>query len=131
MLLMVREARARDDAEWNRRVATRFPIRREVKYKVDRGRSFATGSGSTVNIGSGGVLFTTADQLTFGQRVELSVNWPASLNETCALTFVARGHVIRAELKRAAMRIESYRFRTRAMPASQVATESATVNAVR
>jgi len=45
--------------------------------------------------------------------VELSVNWPARLDGTCALQFVATGRVVRSELNRAAVRIERYEFKTR------------------
>jgi hypothetical protein len=45
--------------------------------------------------------------------VELSVNWPARLDGTCALKFVALGRVVRSEANRAAVRIERYEFRTR------------------
>ena len=49
-----------------------------------------------------------------GRMVEISVNWPARLDGTCALKFVASGRVIRSEENRAAVRIERYEFRTRA-----------------
>jgi hypothetical protein len=48
-----------------------------------------------------------------GRMVELSVNWPARLDGTCPLQFVATGRVVRAEARRAAVRIERYEFRTR------------------
>jgi len=46
--------------------------------------------------------------------VEIAVNWPARLDGTCPLKFVATGRVIRSEPDRAAVRIERYEFRTRA-----------------
>jgi hypothetical protein len=72
------------------------------------------GTGRTLNIGSGGVLFTTEEQLPLGRSVELSVNWPARLDGTCPLKFVAVGRVVRSEAEIAAVRIERYEFRTRA-----------------
>ena len=45
--------------------------------------------------------------------VELSVNWPARLDGTCPLQFVATGRVIRSEDDRAAVRIERYEFAPR------------------
>jgi hypothetical protein len=74
----------------------------------------AIGTGKTLNIGSGGVLFTTEDELPLGRTVELSVNWPARLDGTCPLKFVAVGRVVRTEAVIAAVRIERYEFRTRA-----------------
>ena len=74
-----------------------------------------SGSGTTLNIGSGGILFTTEEKLPLGRMVELSVNWPARLDGTCPLQFVATGRVVRAEMTRAAVRIERYEFRTRSV----------------
>jgi hypothetical protein len=72
-----------------------------------------SGSGTTLNMGSGGLLFTTQDKLPVGRMVEVSVNWPARLDGVCPLQFVATGRVIRSENQRAAVRIERYEFRTR------------------
>ena len=72
-----------------------------------------SGVGSTLNIGSGGILFTTKDKLPLGQMVELSVSWPAMLDGICPLQFVATGRVVRSEAQRAAVRIERYAFKTR------------------
>ncbi len=72
-----------------------------------------TGSGKTLNFGSGGLLFTTEDRLPVGRTVELSVNWPALLGGKCPLQFVATGRVVRSESNRAAVKIERYEFRTR------------------
>jgi len=73
-----------------------------------------SGAGKTLNIASGGVLFTTEDALPLGRTVELSVNWPAKLDGACPLKFVAIGRVVRADARIAAVRIERYEFRTRA-----------------
>jgi len=69
----------------------------------------------TLNIGSGGILFTTEDKLPLGRTVELSVSWPARLDGTCPLQFVATGRVVRSEDDRAAVRIERYEFKTRGL----------------
>jgi hypothetical protein len=73
------------------------------------------GCGTTLNIGSGGILFTTEERLPLGRTVELSVNWPARLDGICPLQFVATGRVVRSDLQRAAVRIERYEFRTRSV----------------
>lgn len=98
-----------------RRETIRFPLCEDVKYKLVQGKIVTTGTGTTLNIGSGGVLFTTQQRLPLGRLVELSVNWPARLDGTCPLKFVATGRVIRSEPDRAAVRIERYEFRTRAV----------------
>lgn len=97
-----------------RRGTSRFPVREEVRYRVVHSKSAkASGSGVTLNIGSGGILFTTQETLPIGRMVEISVNWPARLGGSCPLKFVATGRVVRSEPDKAAIRIEKYEFRTR------------------
>jgi hypothetical protein len=106
-----------DGGTSERRGTSRFPVREEVKYKILHTQLLnTTGSGQTLNIGSGGILFTTEERLPIGRMVEIAVNWPARLDGTCALKFVAVGRVVRADLNRAAVRIERYEFRTRRTP---------------
>lgn len=96
-----------------RRGTTRFPVREEVKYRVHGKSDSTTGSGKTLNIGSGGILFTTEERLPMGRTVEIQVNWPARLGGTCPLKFVALGRVVRSDADKAAVRIERYEFKTR------------------
>ena len=97
-----------------RRRTSRFPVREDVRYRVVQSKAQkVSGAGTTLNIGSNGILFTTEDRLPLGRMVELSVNWPARLDGTCALQFVATGRVVRSEQSRAAVRIERYEFKTR------------------
>ncbi len=96
-----------------RRAADRFPIEREVRYKVLSKKSADEGGlGKTVNISSTGVLFTTEKLLIPGRRLEVAINWPAQLNAKCSLRLVARGRIVRFEDGKAAMEIQQYEFRT-------------------
>ena len=96
-----------------RRGSDRFPIEREVRYRILNKRSTAEeGTGKTVNISSNGVLFTTDQILVPGKRLELSISWPAQLDNRCQLKLVARGRVARLEQGRAAIEIQQYEFRT-------------------
>lgn len=107
----------------DRRETSRFPVRENVKYTIVHSRAHkTTGSGKTLNFGSGGLLFTTEDRLPLGRIVELSVNWPALLGGTCPLQFVATGRVVRSESNRAAVKIERYEFRTRGAASAAAAT---------
>jgi hypothetical protein len=96
----------------DRRHSDRFPIEREVKYRVLSKRAEEAGDGKTVNISSSGVLFTSEHVLLPGRRLEVSISWPAQLNSQCALKLVARGRVVRFEEGCAAMEIQQYEFRT-------------------
>jgi PilZ domain len=97
----------------DRRQSDRFPIEREVRYRVlNKRNGDEVGDGRTINISSAGVLFTSGQMLLPGRRLELSISWPAQLNNKCALKLVARGRVVRFEQGRAAMEIQQYEFRT-------------------
>ena len=101
------------DAEMtDRRAAVRFPIEQEVRYKVFNRNTIEMGAGRTINMSSNGVLFTTERALSPGERLEVAVNWPAQLDNRCALKLVTTGRVIRSEGDRAAIAIERYEFRT-------------------
>ena len=52
-----------------RRKSKRWPIEREVRYKVVNGQKDISGSGKTINISSGGVLFTTEYTLSERQSI--------------------------------------------------------------
>ena len=98
----------------DRRETNRFPVREEVRYRVLHAKgSPASGVGMTLDIGSGGILFTTQGRLPMGRLVEVAVNWPARLGGTCPLQFVAVGKVVRSEATKAAVQIEHYEFKTR------------------
>jgi len=105
-----------------RRASGRFPIREEVLYTLldSKGRCEAC-AGVTLDMSSGGILFTTAEALDPGKRLEVSVNWPARLDGTCRLKLVAMGRVVRSEQDRAAIVIEHYEFRTRGAKTFQAA----------
>jgi hypothetical protein len=96
-----------------RRVADRFPIEREVRYKViDKRKEKEGGSGKTINMSSNGVLFTTERSLIPGRRVEVAISWPAQLNGSVPLKLVARGRIVRCVEGKAAIAIQQYEFRT-------------------
>jgi hypothetical protein len=101
----------------DRRSADRFPIEREVRFKVLSRKTSAEGEsgfGMTINMSSNGVLFTTDRYLLPGRRLEVSISWPAQLNSKVSLKLVARGRVVRSEEGRAAIEIHQYEFRTQA-----------------
>jgi PilZ domain len=97
----------------DRRSSDRFPIERDVRYSVmNRRGGDEVGEGRTINMSSSGVLITSPQMLLPGRRLELSISWPAQLNNKVALKLVARGRVVRFEQGRAAVEIQQYEFRT-------------------
>lgn len=97
----------------DRRHSDRFPIERDVRFRVLNKRGGEeTGGGKTLNISSSGVLFTSEQMLLPGRRLELSISWPVQLNDLVPLKLVARGRVVRFEQGVAALEIQQYEFRT-------------------
>lgn len=100
-----------------RRRSSRFPIERELRYKTLNQRTeILAGIGKTLNISSSGVLFTSDHDLPVGTRLEVSISWPAQLNEKCLLNLVARGRVSRYSEGQLALQIQQYEFRTQSRP---------------
>lgn len=102
----------------DRRGAKRLSIERDVQYRVlTRRDGDPEGEGKTLNMSSSGVLFTTKETLLPGRRMELSISWPAQLDNKCALKLVARGRVVRFEGNAAALEIMQHEFRTKSSKA--------------
>jgi len=98
----------------DRRGSNRFPFREEVRYRILSAKA-AGGEcyGRTIDMSSGGVLFTTEAALPHGRLIEIAVNWPARLGGVCPLQFVAVGRVVRSDSASAAVHIRKYQFKTR------------------
>jgi hypothetical protein len=107
---------SRDPSE--RRARLRFPIGRDVYYRCLSGGNVSDeGVGKIVNVSSSGVRFTTAHALSVGKRVEVTVEWPALIDNKCQMKLVIRGWVIRSDSNSAAIKTEHHEFRTRGLKA--------------
>ena len=101
--------------ENDRRRKMRFPIERDLRYKIaENGVVIASGIGKTLNIGSGGVSFQAEQQLTPGAFVELSVSWPALLGDDTPMRLIVFGRILRCTGLKTACTIDKYEFRTQA-----------------
>lgn len=112
---MTLESTSAPSIQNERRASDRFPIARELRYRVLSKRTHGEieeGTGTTINISSNGVLFACDQSLPAGRRVELSISWPAELDNRCQLKLIARGRVTRQEDGRTAVEIQQYEFRT-------------------
>jgi ActR/RegA family two-component response regulator len=98
----------------DRRTNARFPCRLAVSYQALE-RPFFSGvaTSETLNISSKGLLFATSEALQPGQLLQVSVDWPARLENQVPLKLVAEGRIVRNLNGQAAMRIDKYEFRTR------------------
>jgi CheY-like chemotaxis protein len=98
----------------DRRTNARFPCRLAVSYQALE-HPFLSGvaTSETLNISSKGLLFSTEEALQPGQLLQVSVDWPARLENQVPLKLVAEGRIVRNLNGLAAMRIDKYEFRTR------------------
>ncbi|MGD0771896.1 MAG: PilZ domain-containing protein [Candidatus Solibacter sp.] len=102
-------------SEDEKRSKHRFAIERDVRYKIaKRGVPVASGSGHTIDVGSGGVAFIAEQPLAPGMFVELSISWPVLLADTCPMRFVVFGRILRSTGRKTVCTIEKYEFRTQA-----------------
>jgi CheY-like chemotaxis protein len=104
--------------EAERRINARFDCHLAVSYQSLE-KPFISGQGTseTLNISSKGVLFRANEALEPGQLIQVSVDWPARLENQVPLKLVAEGRIVRNVKGVAAMTIEKYEFRTRRTPA--------------
>ena len=94
-------------------------MEREIRYRVlEQDRIIAVGSGKTINLSSNGVAFVTDQDLPPGAFIELSIAWPALLENRCPLQLIGFGRVLRSAHGTVASTMEQYEFRTlaRAVP---------------
>jgi hypothetical protein len=105
----------RADQPNDRRSKFRFPMRRELRYKLLKdGAPTEAGSGETVDIGSGGIGFAIGRDLPVGSFIEMSVSWPVLLDQSCPMRLNVFGRVVRNDTGKCACTIDKYEFRTQA-----------------
>lgn len=115
---------AEKKAAAERRVNARFPIPLAVSYQtLEHPILSGQGISETLNISSKGLLFTSNEQFQAGQLVQVSLDWPARLENQIPLKLVAEGRIVRNSNGQTAMTIDKYEFRTRRV--AKVATTDA------
>jgi CheY-like chemotaxis protein len=113
----------------DRRTNARFPCHLAVSYQALEHPFFSgVATSETLNISSKGLLFATEEALQPGQLLQVSVDWPARLENQVPLKLVAEGRIVRNLNGLAAMRIDKYEFRTRRTKAQNPAAGSNSEN---
>ncbi|SRR5260370_10946033 len=111
---IARRVRLQKELSSDRRASVRFPVSLEVRYSVvGRRGPVETGSGRTIDMSSSGLSFAADRTLSIGQKLDLSIDWPARLDGDVRLQLVASGVVVRSSGAVTALRIERHEFRTR------------------
>jgi hypothetical protein len=102
----------------DRRVGARFPIERDIHYKLVHKGGNEEGTGRSINISSGGILFTSDCHLPPGTGIEVTISWPVLLDAEVNLRLVTRGQVVRSASGTIAVKIYRYEFRNELADAS-------------
>jgi PilZ domain len=98
--------------EWpERRAKRRFPIALPIRCREVSGTLDVVGS--VHDISSKGLAFICSEVLYSGTEVELWIDWPFALSETCALQLKGFGRVVRNDRLSTAISISRYEFFTR------------------
>jgi hypothetical protein len=101
------------DTPVEQRAKKRFVMEREIRYRVlEQDKIIAVGNGKTLNLSSSGVAFVTENDLPVGAFIELSIAWPALLENRCPLQLIGFGRVLRSSGGTVASTIAQYEFRT-------------------
>jgi hypothetical protein len=72
-----------------------------------------TGSGRTIDLSSSGLSFTADKPLETGQKLDVSIDWPALLDGGVKLQLIVSGVVVRTDGTTTALQIRRHEFRTR------------------
>ena len=94
-----------------RRRRLRFPMKTDLRYQISGREKTANGTGQAENISSRGLAFRSDVPLYPGLRLNVSMAWPAKLDETM-LRLAFEGVVLRVSGGLAVVSIERPHFRT-------------------
>lgn len=98
----------------------RYHLQLELKWKlIRRRRVLDTGTGQTVNLSSGGILFDAGRHLPEGLNVKLSIAWPVLLHNVAPMQLVATGKIVRGDGHQVAIRTMQHEFRTVGIPSER------------
>src|SRR5438552_18939289 len=117
MLLAAPQLNENEGIAGDRREGRRYSIQMDLRWRLIRRRKLlSSGSGSTVDLSSAGILFDAGRPLPAGLDVELSIAWPVLLNDKSPMQLVVTGRIIRCNANHVAFRMVQHEFRTVAAP---------------
>src|SRR5438552_2416833 len=117
MLLAAPQLNENEGIAGDRREGRRYSIQMDLRWRLIRRRKLlSSGSGSTVDLSSAGILFDAGRPLPAGLDVELSIAWPVLLNDKSPMQLVVSGRIVRSNGNHVAFRMVQHEFRTVATP---------------
>jgi len=103
-----------------RRRDRRYEIQLDLRWRlIRRRRVLESGLGHTIDLSSGGIHFETDRPLPAGLNVELSIAWPAMLQNMAPLQLVVSGRIVRSNGRRTAIQKHAHEFRTAGIASDQ------------
>ena len=95
------------------RLHHRYPVELELRYTLlNQEQPARLGSGRSLNISSGGVLFNADGVLPPSGHILLTMKWPYLLDSAVALELVISGRIVRSYANAVAVKAEHHEFRT-------------------
>ena len=102
----------------DRRQDRRYELQLDVKWSlIRRRRVLDTGTGQTIDMSSGGILFDAGRHLPEGLNVELSITWPVLLHNVAPMQLKASGRIVRSTGRKVAIQTTAHEFRTAGLSA--------------
>src|SRR5215471_5642725 len=102
-----------DSISGDRRSDRRYQLQLDLKWKlIRRRRVLDTGTGQTIDLSSGGILFDAGRHLPEGLNVEVAINWPVLLHSVAPMQLVVFGRIKRSNGRAAAIQCVQHEFRT-------------------
>src|SRR6266568_5296710 len=99
-----RQATEGDAIAGDRRQDRRYELTLDIRWKlIRRRRVLDSGTGQTIDMSSGGILFDAGRHLPEGLNIELSITWPVLLHNVAPMQLLAAGRIVRSSGRRVAI----------------------------
>ncbi|MBV8906831.1 MAG: hypothetical protein JOZ22_24595 [Acidobacteriia bacterium] len=96
-----------------RREGRRYDVSLKLRWKIlHRRRLLESGTGITLEMSSGGLLFKSDQTLPPENTIELAIAWPVLLHNTLPMQLIVSGRVLRISGQHVAVSILQHEFRT-------------------
>jgi hypothetical protein len=97
----------------DRRIDRRYVFSMSLRFSYTEHGVTKLGSGTTVDLSGGGVLFQADTPPPNGATAELRIDWPFLLQGTCPLELQIWGTIISTTERGTSLQFNRYEFRTR------------------
>ena len=93
-----------------RRGDWRYRFDRDLHFCVERQGVKWRGTGQSIELAAGGLLFDADCPLTDGEDVEIQMDWPMLAQGVCPVVLLIDGTIVRTDARGTALRMRNYQF---------------------